>query len=372
MIKALHLFTLGIMLSALAAVPSIPLFAATATGAKAAKQQPDVMTADERVNVNVYKVASKAVVYITTVTPTEDMFFQVVPKQGEGSGCILTSNGYILTNWHVVKQAKFIQVTLKDGSQLPAQIVGYDPEYDMAVIKVDPGKKVLSVIKLGESSQLEVGRRVFVIGAPFGFDHTMTSGIISAMGRSIGSTGGRVIKGIIQTDAAINPGNSGGPLLNARGEMIGLTMAIYSRLADSSAQWAGLGFAIPVNTVKRIFPELIAHHRVIRPDIGLRLTKPVQNGLMVVSVMPNGPASDAGITGLKILISKEGSFTVQTIDQTSVPDIITKVDNEPVKTLDDLLSYIEGKKAGQVVTLTIIRHGKLLKVPVKLSSSGPE
>src|SRR5688572_15184899 len=152
MTKALRFFTtLCGIVSVIAIAASTPLLAATAVAPKATKQA-DVMTPDERVNVNVYKVASKAVVYITTITPTEDMFFQVVPKQGEGSGCILTSNGYILTNYHVVKQAKFIQVTLWDGSQLPAQIIGYDPEYDMAVIKVDPGKKVLSVIKLGESS----------------------------------------------------------------------------------------------------------------------------------------------------------------------------------------------------------------------------
>lgn len=337
----------------------------------ARKPAAEILTPDEQVNVNVYRKANKAVCYITTVVPTQDMFFRLVPSKGEGSGCILTSDGYILTNYHVVKDARFVNVTFWDGSTLPAQVTGIDPDYDMAVLKVDPGRKVLSVIALGDSSKLEVGRRVFVIGNPFGFDRTMTQGIISMIGRSITSVGGRVIKGIIQTDAAVNPGNSGGPLLNTRAEMIGLTTAIYSRLNESNAQWAGIGFAIPINTVKRIVPELISHHRVLRPDIGIKAVRPIKlgstEGLMVVAVDPEGPAAAAGVLGLKVRISHDGPFTVQTIDADSA-DIIVAIDSKPVRSADDLLSYIEDRKAGQVVTLTVLRNGKFLKIPLKLAS----
>jgi len=331
----------------------------------------DTMTPDERVNTTVYKTANKAVCYITTITPSEDQFFRVVPSKGEGSGCILTSDGYILTNYHVVKDAKFVNVTFWDGSILPAHVTGVDPDYDMAVLKVDPVRKVLSVSQLGDSSKLEVGRRVFVIGNPFGFDRTMTQGIISMIGRSITSVGGRVIKGVIQTDAAVNPGNSGGPLLNTRGEMIGLTTAIYSRLNEANAQWGGIGLAIPINTVKRIFPELIAHHRVIRPDIGIKSVRPIKmaniEGILVMAVVPDGPAAAAGIVGIKVRLIQNGPFTIQNIDADNA-DIIVKIDNTSVRSADDLLSYIEGKKAGQVVTLTVFRDGKLQKIPLKLSS----
>jgi S1-C subfamily serine protease len=359
--------------------PSLLLSTQTAYGAEAAPQRPalttahpvpDTLTPDERVNVNVYKSANKSVVFITTVTPTTDMFFRVVPAEGEGSGCVLTSDGYILTNYHVVKNARFVKVGLLDGTTLPAEITGVDPQYDIAVIKVDPGKKVLSPIALGDSAQLEVGRRVFAIGSPFGLDHTMTSGIVSNTSRTLTSEGGKVIQGIIQTDAAINPGNSGGPLLNTRGEMIGLTTAIFSKLAKPNAQSGGIGFAIPINTVKQIFPQLIKNHRVIRPDLGITQVKPMKGGLLIVAVEPDGPAAKAGISGLKISVQHNGPFTIQSIDD-STADIITQIDNVKVNSVDDLLSYIENKKAGQVVTLTLLRQGKILKIPVKLTTSSP-
>lgn len=328
----------------------------------------DTLTPDERVNVNVYKIANKSVVYITTVTPTAASFFQVVPAEGEGSGCLLTSDGYILTNYHVIKDAHSVKVTLWDGTTFPAELTGADPEYDTAVLKIDPHNKVLVPIALGDSSKLEVGRRVFVIGAPFGFDHTMTTGIVSNTSRSLTSSTGRVVKGIIQTDAPINPGNSGGPLLNSKGEMVGLTTAIYSKLRQGNAQWGGIGFAIPINVVKDIFPQLIAHHHVIRPDLGITQVKPVNGGLMVVEVDPNGPAAQSGISGIKVVVRQQGPFTIQSVDTDSA-DIITKIDNTPVGTPDDLLSYIESKKPGQVVTVTVFRQGKILRLPVKLTSN---
>jgi S1-C subfamily serine protease len=335
-----------------------------------ARTAADVLTPEEAVNVNVYKTANKSVVGISTVSQTFNDWYGVVPAEGEGTGCILTSDGYILTNFHVVKGANAVKVTIADGTVLPAEITGVDPEYDTAVIKVDPGKKVLLPIALGDSSKLEVGRRVFAIGSPFGFDHTMTTGIVSNTSRMLTSGNGRVVKGIIQTDAAINPGNSGGPLLNTRGEMIGLTTAIYSKLGGGNAQWGGIGFAIPINVVKQIFPELIAHHRVIRPDLGITKVKPINGGLMVVAVDPDGPAGKAGVSGVKVVVREQGPFRVQSVDMESA-DILIKIDDKRIQTVDDLLSYIESKKAGQVVTLTVLRHGKPVQIPVKLTTSSP-
>lgn len=322
------------------------------------------MTQDEKVNINVYKTANKAVAYIATVTPKVDYFNRVIPSEGEGSGCILTSDGYILTNNHVVEGANTVRVTLSDGTTFPAVITGTDPEFDIAVIKIDPGKKVLTVMQLGDSGHLEVGMRTFVIGNPFGFERTMTSGIVSATDRTATTASGRVIKGVVQTDAAINPGNSGGPLLNSRAEMIGMTTAIYTK----SQQWGGLGFAIPTNTIKRIFPQLIAHHKVIRPELGITKLQPVVGGLQVVSVDPNGPAAAAGIVGWKLNLTQNGPFTMTQVDPTAA-DIIVQIDNAKTATLDDLLTYLETKSAGQVVTLTIRRQGKLEKIPVKLTTN---
>jgi S1-C subfamily serine protease len=325
------------------------------------------LTPDEKVNINVYKVANKAVAYIATVTPKVDYFNRVIPSEGEGSGCILTSDGYILTNNHVVEGAHTVRVTLSDGTNFPAEITGTDPEFDVAVIKIDPGKKVLTVMQLGDSSKLEVGMRTFAIGNPFGFERTMTSGIVSATDRTATTAAGRVIRGVVQTDAAINPGNSGGPLLNSRAEMIGLTTAIYTK----SQQWGGLGFAIPINTVKRIFPQLIANHKVIRPDLGITKMQAASGGLQVVSVDPNGPAATAGIVGWKVNVTQNGPFTMTQVDPAAA-DVIMQIDSAKTATMDDLLEYLETKSAGQVVTLTIRRQGKLLKVPVKLTSNaGP-
>ena len=326
------------------------------------------LTPDEAVNVRVYKQCNRAVVYISTVGAPrpEEVFFNVMPHQGSGSGCILTSDGYILTNNHVIKDAGQVRVTLWDGANLAAHVVGVDPENDIAVIKVDPGKRVLDVIPLGDSSKIEVGRRCFAIGNPFGLERTMTQGIISSVGRTLTTESGRLIKGILQTDAAINPGNSGGPLIDTQGQMIGLNTAILSKSGQSS----GISFAIPINVVKRIFPQLIQFHAVIRPDLGVQMVHPVGNGLRIIRLDPAGPAAAAGLSGPQIKVYRNGPFTVQAVD-VQAADIIVQIDNVKVRTPDDLLSYVETKKAGQVVTLTILRAGKLVKIPVKLTTSAP-
>lgn len=327
---------------------------------------PPAVSFEESTNISVYKKANQAVVNITSIASAEDVYFQTMPQEGSGSGSIITPDGYILTNFHVLENAQGIRVVMSDGTTLPAAIVGQDASNDLAVIKINPGNKKLTVIQLGDSSKLEVGKRVFAIGNPFGLDRTMTAGIISSIGRTLRTENGRLIKGIIQTDAAINPGNSGGPLLDSQGRMVGLNTAILSRTGQSS----GIGFAIPINIVKRVVPELIAHHGIVRPDLGIIIVQPTELGLRVMKLDPAGPAAQAGLIGPKVTVFQNGPFTINNIDS-SIADTIVSVDNVQIQTVDDLLSYIESKKPGQVVTLSVLRGSKLMKIPVKLSVSNP-
>ncbi len=337
----------------------------------AVKSNAPVISPEEATNIRIYKTCNRAVVNITSITATEDTFYNVVvPKQGVGSGTIIDPSGIILTNYHVINNANAVKVTLYDGTSYPAQLVGDDPNNDLAVIKIDPHGRKLATIPFGDSSQLEVGRRVFAIGNPFGLDRTLTAGIVSSLGRTIrAETNGRLIKGIIQTDAAINPGNSGGPLIESSGKMVGITTAIATGRVEVQ-QSAGIGFAIPINTAKRIVPELIAHHGITRPDIGIELVQLTDIGLRVVQMDPEGPAAKAGVAGPKLVVYQDGPFTYKAVDQ-SFADVITSIDNVPVHTADDLLSYIDQKKPGQVVTLTVVRAGKALKIPVKLTLVSP-
>jgi S1-C subfamily serine protease len=334
-------------------------------GWTAPKASDSTLTPDEIVNVRVYRLANRSVVNISPVTE-QDVFYNVEPRALMGSGTIISSDGYILTNYHVIEGASQIRVTLYDGTMLVAQPVGNDVSNDLAVVKIKPpaGKK-LTAIPFGDSSRLEVGRRVFAIGNPFGLDRSMTTGVVSSLARTYRTENNRLVKGVIQTDAAINPGNSGGPLLDTAGQMIGITSAILSR----SGQSAGIGLAIPVNIARRIIPELIAHHFISRPDIGLQGVE-TEKGLRVERVEPNGPAFKAGLSAPKVLSAKDGLFVYQWVDGSSA-DIITNIDNIPVHSEDDLLSYVEQKKPGQVVTLTLLRSGKPVKVQVKLTTAGP-
>jgi S1-C subfamily serine protease len=319
---------------------------------------------DEAITIRVYKNANRAVVNIANISLSEDQF-NVMPREGNGSGTIISSDGYILTNFHVIDNAQQLRVTLFDGKVLPPSVVGTDPANDLAVLKITPpAGTVLTTIPFGDSSKLEVGRRVLAIGNPFGYDRTLTQGIVSSLGRTLKTPSGRIVKGIIQTDAAINPGNSGGPLLDTAGKLVGINTAIFTRTGQS----AGISFAIPINIAKHIVPELIANHGITRPDLGIQAVQVVDNGLRVINLDPEGPAAKAGLSGPKLTLYREGAFTFQNIDVT-VADIITSIDNTVVHSADDLLSYIELKKPGQVVTLTVLRGGKAVKIAVKLASS---
>lgn len=322
------------------------------------------ITPDEAINIRIYKNANKAVVNIANIGGVDDGL-SVIPRNGCGSGTIISSDGFILTNFHVIDGAESLRVTLYDGTVLPTSVVGTDQSNDLAVLKITaPAGMKLTTIPYGDSSRLEVGRRVLAIGNPFGLDRTLTQGIVSSLGRTLRTGTGRVIKGIIQTDAAINPGNSGGPLLDTSGKLVGINTAIFS----TTGQSAGIGLAIPINVAKLIVPQLIANHGVLRPDLGIQVVQPIDTGLRVVRLDPDGPAAKAGLTGPKLVVYRNGPFTFENVDVT-LADVITNIDNKIVRSADDLLSYVELKKPGQVVTLTVLRSGRAMKINVTLASS---
>jgi S1-C subfamily serine protease len=320
---------------------------------------------EEHTNICTYQQVNRSVVNITSRSLAEDDFFLLSgPHEGSGSGSVLDKQGHILTNNHVVEGAQQISVTLFDGSSHEARLVGSDPNNDVAVLKIDAPADTLFPIVWGDSTKLMVGMRVFAIGNPFGLERTLTTGIISSLNRTLRAENKRLIRGIIQTDAAINPGNSGGPLLNRRGEMIGITTAIVSRAGQSS----GIGLAVPASMVRRVKDELIRLGRVIRPDCGIFSVYEMDNGLLIARLVPDGPAEQAGLHGPQERMVQRGNVMYRTLDR-SRADRIVAVDERTVKTLDDLLSYVESKKTGDEVTFHIFREGKGLDVPVKLAEA---
>ena len=317
------------------------------------------LTDDEKNNVAVYQKASSSVVNVISSVITRDFFLNPVPREGSGSGSVIDSKGYILTNNHVIKDAQKLEVTLADGSKWPAKLIGADPDNDLAVIKIDAPASKLKPLPWSDSQKLQVGQKVMAIGNPFGLGLTLTTGIISSLGRTIRSEVGTQIEEVIQTDASINPGNSGGPLLNSDGEMIGINTAILSPTGGS----VGIGFAIPVNTAKRIVPPLISKGYVSYPYVGATvqpifpqianlLKLDVEKGAMVVEVSPGGPADKAGLKG--------GNRQVQAgnILLTVGGDVITHVDQKEVKDAEQLIKSVREKNIGDTVVLRIIRDGK--------------
>lgn len=325
------------------------------------------ITEDEKNNIAVYEKAADGVVNITSIAVQLDFFFNPFPTQGSGSGSIIDTKGHILTNHHVVANAQKLEVTLADGSKWPAKLIGSDPDNDLAVIKIDAPREKLKVIPMGDSRNLKIGQKVLAIGNPFGFDRTLTTGVISSLGRTIRSEVGTLIEDVIQTDAAINPGNSGGPLLNSDGEIVGINSAIISPSGGS----VGIGFAIPVNTAKRVVPELITKGYVAYPWIGATIQPlipevakflkiNIERGAMIAEVVKGGPADKAGIKG--------GNQRVQVGNMIVVigGDIIVKADQHDVKTHDDLIRYIREKKPNDTLTLKVLRRGKFEDVRVTL------
>jgi S1-C subfamily serine protease len=330
---------------------------------------------DEKENINVYEKYNDAVVNITTEVVAVNWFMEPVPQDGgSGSGSIIDARGYILTNNHVVKDAYKLFVNLSDGSRYEAKVVGVDAENDLAVIKFTPPKGLrLNTISFGDSAKLKVGQKVLAIGNPFGLERTLTDGIVSGLGRPVQQDTTTIIRDMIQTDASINPGNSGGPLLNSRGEMIGINTMIYSPSGGS----VGIGFAVPVNTAKRIVPELIKNGQVIRGWIDFDTVQlfpelvdymkqngypaAAEKGLLVSQTKKGGDADRAGIKGGATAVRYGRSvFYVG-------GDIIVAVDGMKVSSLADLYSALEDNKPGDRVLVEYYRGAKKTTVEVLLS-----
>lgn len=316
------------------------------------------LTPDEAVNVAVYEHTNRSVVNISTMGVRTDRFFMMaVPEEGSGSGAILDKSGHILTNYHVIERARQVNVTLYNEESLPAKLIGADPVNDIAVIKIDAPEETLFPIALGNSDHLKVGMRVFPLGNPFGLERTMGQGIISSLNRTLEVQRNWVIKSIIQIDASINPGNSGGPLIDTHGRLIGMNTAIASRVEQS----AGIGFAIPVNLIRRVVPELIQQGKVIRGDVGITHVTVTDKGLRVARMNPGGPAETAGIRGPTI--TRRGPLV---IEDRGGADVIVAVNGQSVATAAEFLGYIESKKPGDVVEISVLRKGEVVKVPVRL------
>jgi S1-C subfamily serine protease len=323
---------------------------------------PDDLTPEERVNVAVYQSCNRSVANISTKTVQIDrMFLLAVPSEGAGSGIVIDRLGHILTNFHVVEGARQVKVTLFDGKEYEVkQVVGVDPQTDTAVLKIEAPKESLYPVTFGNSSGLLVGQRVFAIGNPFGFERTLSTGIISNLNQSLPAHHtNRTIKSIIQIDAAINPGNSGGPLLDSHARMIGMNTAIASKTGES----AGVGFAIPVNTIVRIVPQLIQNGRVRRPDSGIVRVYQTDRGLTIYALTPNGAAQKAGLRGPAVV--RKGPFVGHDLN---TADTIVGVDGQPVHTGDDFLAAIEAKQPGDTVAINVIREGKEVAIPLRLES----
>jgi S1-C subfamily serine protease len=345
--------------------------------ASPAPERPSVvegMLTLEQEIIDVYESVGLGVVNITNRSYAYDFFMRPVPQEGSGSGIIYDQEGHVITNYHVIEDATELLVTLPDETTVEAQVVGADPANDLAVLKIDAAPDLLHPVPLGQSSDLRVGQFVIAIGNPFGFERTLTVGVVSALGRVIESPDERFIGEIIQTDAAINPGNSGGPLLDLSGQVIGVNTAIFSPSQAS----AGIGFAVPVDTVRRVVPELIARGYYPHPWLGLSyvwdlnadraqilrevgMDVPVDEGVLLLEIAPNSPSSAAGLRG--------GQEQVR-LGRTMIligGDILAAIDGEPIATGRDLLRFLDTRtEVGQTIQVTVWRDGQQVTMPVTL------
>jgi S1-C subfamily serine protease len=313
------------------------------------------LAADEAATIAIFEAVSPSVGYIATSAPLMSPWTRnlMEVRRGTGSGVVWDRKGHVVTNWHVIEDARSARVGLADGRSYNAQFVGASPEHDLAVLRIGASAAGLRPVPLGSSADLRVGQKVLAIGNPFGFDYSLTTGVVSALDRTILSEQAGEIRRLIQTDAAINPGNSGGPLLDSAGRLIGINTAIYS----PSGSFSGIGFAVPVDTVNRVVPQLIAHGEYVRPRIGFYgdddIGGPVLQelgveGVLVLRVEPQSPAARAGLQGTRV--SGAGEI---------VPgDVIQALDGVKVTTMAELLDRLEGYEVGDRVTLEVLRNGE--------------
>ena len=330
-------------------------------------QRDAALTEDEAINVRIYRQVSPAVANILTKATEYDFFMDPVPVEGAGSGFVIDPRGYILTNFHVVEGAQSIEVVLGDQSRYPAKFIGADQRNDVALVKIDPKGKSLAALPLGDSAAIQVGQKVLAIGNPFGFQSTLTTGVVSALGRTVQTSQSTFIDEAIQTDAAINRGNSGGPLINSHGQVIGINSAIYTPTGTT----AGIGFAIPINTAKSIANDLMTDGRVHRAFLGVEtlpvggwlseaLDLPVKEGLLVQRATNGGPAAAAGIHGGD-RVAQAGMRRIAIGG-----DVITAIDNQKVASQLDVNLVLNHKRPGDTVNVTLYRGGKKMDIPVKL------
>ncbi len=334
-----------------------------AAAARPAGAQTGQLLEDERNTIDIVKRIKSSVVFVTNIQKVRDFFYgseENVPR-GTGSGFLWDDQGHIVTNYHVIEDGDSFSVTLDNQEQRPARVVGREPNKDIAVLKIEGSLAGLVPVRIGASRDLQVGQKVIAIGNPFGFDHTVTTGIVSAIGRSMPGAGGVTIRDMIQTDASINPGNSGGPLLDSTGSLIGMNSMIISPSGASS----GIGFAVPVDTIKKIVPELIRFGKVMRPGLGVSFLRDEYArragiaGLAIVDVPRDGAAYAAGLRG----ISRDRR------GQLYLGDIITAVDGKAVKSYDDFYTALDDYKIGDEITLTIKRDDAERRLKLKLVQS---
>jgi len=326
------------------------------------------ISSDEQNNIDIYSNLNSAVVNITTEVLAYNFFLEPVPKEGgTGSGSIIDSSGIILTNTHVVENAYKVYVNLSDGTQYEGEVVGKDLENDLAVVRIKPEGKLLNTIPLGSSSKLKIGQKVLAIGNPFGYDRTLTTGIISGVARPVRGKNNLIIQNMIQTDASINPGNSGGPLINSAGEMIGINTMIFSPSGGS----VGIGFAVPVDTASRVIPDLLKFGTVKRgwlditpvqlnPRIAQYAGLSVSKGILVSKLLDNGNAHKAGLKGGSKAVRYGRSIIYLG------GDIIVELDGQEISTYTDMFSALEDNKPDESVSISYIRKGKLYKSKIKL------
>ena len=333
------------------------------------KSEPRVVQArgnlaeDEKSTIELFENSRDSVVFITTRQRVMDAWSRNIfsVPSGTGSGFIWDDLGHIITNLHVIKGASEAIVRLADGRDYKASLVGASPAHDIAVLKIGIGFQRPAPVPLGSSHDLKVGQKVFAIGNPFGLDWTLTTGIVSALDRSLPGSDGRTIDNLIQTDAAINPGNSGGPLLDSAGRLIGINTAIYSPSGAS----AGIGFSVPVDTVNRVVPQIISRGKYIRPALGITVDGKLNNrlierlkvsGVVILTISPGSAADSAGLKGATM--TPEGNIVAN--------DIIVAVEQKPVDSVEKLLARIDGYKVGDTIQLTVLRKGEEIVVPVTL------
>lgn len=318
------------------------------------------LTAEERRDIDIFRRSRPSVVFIASIALRRDFFsldVQQIPR-GAGSGFVWDRQGHVVTNFHVIQDSNAVVVMLADQTEWEARIVGAAPEKDLAVLRIRAPADRLIPLPRGVSRTLLVGQRVLAVGNPFGLDHSLTVGVVSALGRELKSPSGRRIRDVIQTDAAINPGNSGGPLLDSSGRLIGVNSAIFS----PSGAFAGIGFAVPVDTVSRLVPQLIERGRIAQPGIGVSLVPDhyaVQlgiDGVAIAEVVPGGPAARAGLQGVQVVRGR----------RVVLGDRIVAVDGKPVRSEDDLRDAFEAAGVGGTVTLTIVRDGARREIRLPL------